>query len=48
MPELVQQDFTAEKVLTRLNEIIADGPARNKMIAGLEGVRAGFRGQSED
>jgi len=30
VPELVQQDFTAEKVVTKVNEIIADGPARNK------------------
>ena len=28
VPELVQQDFTADKVVARLNEIIADGPAR--------------------
>ena len=44
VPELVQQDFTAEKVVTKLNEIIADGPARTKMIAGLAGVKARLRG----
>ena len=44
VPELVQQDFTAENVVTRLNEIIADGPARDKMIAGLAGVKARLRG----
>jgi lipid-A-disaccharide synthase len=44
VPELVQQDFTTEKVLTKLNEIIADGPARNKMVAGLDGVRTRLRG----
>ncbi len=44
VPELVQQDFTAEKVVTKLNEIIADGPARNKMIAGLDEVRTRLRG----
>ena len=32
VPELVQQDFTAENVVTRLNEILVDGPARNKML----------------
>ena len=46
VPELVQQDFTTEKVLTKLNEIIADGPARNKMVAGLDGVRTRLRGPS--
>ena len=44
VPELVQQDFTTDKVLTKLNEIIADGPARNKMVAGLDGVRTRLRG----
>ena len=39
VPELVQQDFTADKVVAKLNEIIADGPTRNKMIAGLDGVK---------
>jgi lipid-A-disaccharide synthase len=48
VPELVQQDFTAEKVVTKLNEIIAEGPARNKMIAGLAEVRARLRGPSRD
>jgi lipid-A-disaccharide synthase len=44
VPELVQQGFTAERVVTKLNEIIADGPARNTMIAGLDGVRTRLRG----
>jgi lipid-A-disaccharide synthase len=44
VPELVQQDFTADKVAIKLNEIIADGPARNKMVAGLDGVRTRLRG----
>jgi lipid-A-disaccharide synthase len=48
VPELVQQDFTAEKVMTKVNEIIADGPARNKMIAGLAGVKARLRGPAQD
>ena len=48
VPELVQQDFTAEKIVTKLNEIIADGPARNKMAAGLDGVRIRLRGPGED
>ncbi len=39
VPELVQQDFTAENVVSRLNEIIPDGSARDQMIAGLSNVR---------
>ena len=45
MPELVQQDFTAENVAGRLNEILAEGPARNKMIAGLAEVKARLAAQ---
>ena len=48
VPELVQQDFTAPKVVAKLNEIIADGPARNKMVSGLAGVKARLRGPSQD
>jgi lipid-A-disaccharide synthase len=48
VPELVQQDFTAEKVVTKLNEIMADGPARSKMIRGLAGVKARLRGPIQD
>jgi lipid-A-disaccharide synthase len=44
VPELVQQDFIAENVVTRLNEILVDGPARKKMITGLEGVKARLSG----
>ena len=48
VPELVQQDFTALKVVTKLNEIIADGLARNKMITELAGVKARLRGPIQD
>jgi lipid-A-disaccharide synthase len=47
VPELVQQDFTAENVVARLSQIISDGSARQKMIAGLAGVRARLRGPTE-
>jgi hypothetical protein len=40
---LVQYDFTAGNIVARLNEIIAEGPARQKMIAGLAGVKASLR-----
>jgi lipid-A-disaccharide synthase len=39
VPELVQHDFTAEKVVARLQQIIADGPARDQMILGLKEVK---------
>jgi lipid-A-disaccharide synthase len=48
VPELVQHDFTAENVVAKLNEIIADGPTRNKMIAGLAKVKGRLRGSIQD
>src|ERR1700730_8005465 len=39
VPELVQQDFTTEKVATELKQIIPDGAARQKMIEGLRRVK---------
>jgi lipid-A-disaccharide synthase len=47
VPELVQHDFTAEYVVRRLNEILPDGSARNKMLAGLAGVKASLGGTRE-
>ena len=38
VPELVQQDFTAEKVVARISEILPDGQARDRMIEGLAAV----------
>ncbi len=43
VPELVQHDFTPEKVVTRLKEILPDGPARDRMIEGLARVKARLR-----
>jgi len=43
VPELVQHDFTAEQVVARLNEILPDGPARDRMLEGLAGVKARLR-----
>lgn len=40
VPELVQDDFTAENVVRHLQEILPDGPRRAAMLAGLAGVRA--------
>jgi len=43
VPELVQHDFTAANVATRLKEILPDGPARDRMLQGLAGVKARLR-----
>jgi lipid-A-disaccharide synthase len=48
VPELVQHDFTAEKVVARLREILPDGPKRNQMIAGLAKVKGVLRGPQAD
>jgi lipid-A-disaccharide synthase len=39
VPELVQQDFTAENVLTEMNKIIPDGEPRNRMVQRLASVK---------
>jgi lipid-A-disaccharide synthase len=39
VPELVQQDFTAQNVVSRLQEILPDGPARDRMLEGLTEVK---------
>ena len=48
VPELVQHDFTAEKVVARLKEILPDGPKRDQMIAGLTEVKGLLRGPQAD
>jgi lipid-A-disaccharide synthase len=44
--ELVQHDFTAANVVARLNEILPDGSARDRMIEGLARVKARLRGSA--
>jgi len=44
VPELVQDDFAAERVMAKLAKILSDGPARESMIAGLEGISSALRG----
>jgi lipid-A-disaccharide synthase len=39
VPELIQQQFTAENVAAALGPLLADGPERELMIAGLAEVR---------
>jgi lipid-A-disaccharide synthase len=43
VPELVQRDFTSANVVGRLNEILPDGPARERMLNGLARVKARLR-----
>lgn len=40
VPELLQENFTAENVSKHLREILPEGPNRAKMLMGLEKVRA--------
>lgn len=44
VPELVQENFTAEKVIAELSMILPDGPQRAQMIDGLAEVRRRLRG----
>src|SRR5258708_1231047 len=43
VPELVQQDFTAQNVVARLQEILPDGPPRDRMLKGLGEVKRRLR-----
>jgi lipid-A-disaccharide synthase len=47
VPELVQQDFTAERVVAELKRIIPDSVHRKKMIDGLQQVKRLLRGNVE-
>ncbi|HEY3989602.1 MAG TPA: lipid-A-disaccharide synthase [Acidobacteriaceae bacterium] len=39
VPELIQEEFTAAKVVAALKPLLADGPAREETMAGLREVR---------
>jgi lipid-A-disaccharide synthase len=43
VPELVQKDFTAQNVVARLQEILPDGPTRDRMLEGLAQVKSRLR-----
>ncbi len=47
VPELVQQTFTAERVVAELKQIIPDGAPRQKMMEGLQRVKQLLRGNME-
>jgi lipid-A-disaccharide synthase len=44
VPELVQDDFTAENVMAELRKIVPDGPDRFSMLEGLASVKSRLRG----
>lgn len=46
VPELVQGDFTPDKVVSGLQALLEEGPKRTKMLAGLAGVRQQLRADS--
>ena len=48
VPELIQSEFTAERVVAELNKVIADGRAREKMLRDLREVRTQLGGNSGD
>src|SRR6202163_1494366 len=48
VPELVQQKFTAENIVTELNKIIPDGEPRARMIERLAAVKARLQGSGSD
>jgi lipid-A-disaccharide synthase len=48
VPELVQQDFTAGKVVTELSRIIPEGAPRDKILAGFAGMRSLLKGGTSD
>ncbi len=48
VPELVQQDFTAEKLVGKVKEILSDGPARDRMLEGLARVKERLRAPQPD
>ena len=43
VPELVQQDFTAENIVCRINELLPDGVVRDRQLEGLAKVKASLR-----
>ena len=43
VPELVQQDFTAENIVCRINELLPDGVVRDRQLEGLAKVKARLR-----
>jgi lipid-A-disaccharide synthase len=47
VPELIQKDFTAERVVAELEPLLADGARREQMLRDLHEVREKLRGTTE-
>lgn len=47
VPELVQSKFTTGNVVDRINELLPDGPARDRQLEGLAKVKARLRSPDE-
>jgi len=47
VPELIQDDFTAGRIVQELEPLLADGRARSEMMAGLASVEAKLHGGSD-
>jgi lipid-A-disaccharide synthase len=45
VPELIQDDFQAERIVQELEPLLTDGSARAEMMAGLAAVRAKLRSE---
>ena len=48
VPELVQRDFTAEKVVAQIKAILPDSPARDRMLQGLTQAKTLLRPRQSD
>jgi lipid-A-disaccharide synthase len=48
VPELVQRDFRVSNVVDHLNNILIDGPARDRMLQGLAKVRSRLRSPGDN
>jgi lipid-A-disaccharide synthase len=47
VPELIQDDFTAGRIVQELEPLLRDGPARAEMVAGLGSVAEKLRAGRE-
>lgn len=48
VPELVQADFTARNVVAEVEQLISDGPERDRMLEGLARVKARLRAPAQN
>ena len=48
VPELIQSDFTASKIVEHITPLLPDGPLRQSMMQELEGIRKKLRAQQRE